>query len=98
MRGIRSMLELTTENALDFARSRGWIDSGPATVEALSGGVSNAVLRVETAGRVLILKQSRPQLRTRDAWFSDIDRVYREQEVMEALHPLLPEGVVPQVL
>jgi 5-methylthioribose kinase len=92
------MLELTTDNALDFARSRGWIGPGPATVEALGGGVSNAVLRVEADGRVLVLKQSRPQLRTRDAWFSDIDRVYREQEVMEALQPLLPPGIVPQVL
>jgi 5-methylthioribose kinase len=92
------MLEVTTDNALDFARSRGWIGPGPATVAALGGGVSNAVLRIEHAGRALILKQSRPQLRTRDAWFSDLDRVYREQEVMEALYPLLPAGVVPQVL
>ena len=92
------MLELTPDNALDFARSHGWIAPGPATVEALGGGVSNAVLRVEANGRVLILKQSRPQLRTRDAWFSDIERVFREQEVMEALHPLLPPGIVPQVL
>jgi hypothetical protein len=44
-----------------------------------------------------VLKQSRPQLRTRDAWFSDVSRVCREQEVMEVLHPLLPE-TVPEVL
>src|SRR5262249_39443448 len=31
------------------------------------------------------------------AWFSDLDRVYREQEVMQALHPVLPDNV-PQVL
>ena len=97
-RAVRTMLELTTNNALAFARARGWIAPGPATVAELSGGVSNAVLRVEANGRVLILKQSRPQLRTRDAWFSDVDRVYREQEVMEALHPLLPAGIVPKVL
>jgi 5-methylthioribose kinase len=92
------MIELTTENAVDFAHSRRWIGPGPAKIDALGGGVSNAVLRVESAGQVLILKQSRPQLRTRDAWFSDLDRVYREQEVMEALFPLLPAGVVPRVL
>src|SRR5262249_44098581 len=39
-----------------------------------------------------------PQLRTRDAWFSDLDRVYREQEVMQVLHPLLPVPTVPEVL
>jgi 5-methylthioribose kinase len=64
----------------------------------LGWGVSNAVLRVETSERTFILKQSRPQLRTRDAWFSDLERVYREQEVMQVLYPLLPEPTVPAVL
>ena len=91
------MIELTTDNAIDYLRSRGWIAPGPARVELLSGGVSNAVLRVETPQRLMVLKQSCPQLRTRDAWFSDLDRVYREQEVMQLLHPLLPQ-VVPEVL
>src|SRR5947209_1885404 len=92
------MLELTTENALDYLRQRHWIGPGPARVEPLGWGVSNAVLRVETPERTFVLKQSRPQLRTRDAWFSDLDRVYREQEVMEVLFPLLPPPTVPEVL
>jgi 5-methylthioribose kinase len=91
------MLELSPDNAVDYLRARHWIGPGPVRVEALGWGVSNAVLRVVTAERTFILKQSRPQLRTRDAWFSDLNRVYREQEVMEVLHPLLP-GVVPEVL
>src|SRR5947208_9027537 len=70
----------------------------PATAEVLSGGVSNQVLRITTSGRRFVVKQSRPRLRTRDAWFSDLDRVWREQEVMQVLRPLLPEGVVPAVL
>jgi 5-methylthioribose kinase len=44
------------------------------------------------------LKQSRLQLRTRDAWFSDLERVYREQEVMEMLWRVLPEPTVPRLL
>jgi len=92
------MLELTPANAADYLRRQGWVGSGPVTVAALSGGVSNAVLRVRTSESVFILKQSRPQLRTRDAWFSDLDRVYREQEVMQVLEPLLRPGMVPQVL
>ena len=92
------MLELTPENAVDYLRSRGWLPAGPAQVELLGGGVSNAVLRVETPERSFVLKQSRPQLRTRDAWFSDLDRVYREQEVMQVLCPLLPPPTVPEVL
>lgn len=92
------MLELTPENALDYLRSTGRLGDEPATVTALGWGVSNAVLRVETAKELFVLKQSRPQLRTRDLWLSDIERVYREQEVMQVLAPLLPPGVVPRVL
>ena len=92
------MLELSADNAADYLRRQGWVGAGPVRVEPLGGGVSNAVLRVEAPGRLFVLKQSRPQLRTRDAWFSDLDRVYREQEVMQALAPLLPPGTVPEVL
>ncbi len=92
------MLELTADNALAYLREQGRIGPGPARVEPLGGGVSNAVLRIETAEGLFVLKQSRPQLRTRDAWFSDIDRVWREMEVMQALGPRLPPGVVPEVL
>src|SRR5262245_44073516 len=92
------MLELTPDNALDYLRLRGWVGPGPARVQALGWGVSNMVLRVEQEGRRLVVKQSRPQLRTREAWFSDPERVYREQEVMQALRPLLPAGTVPAVL
>jgi 5-methylthioribose kinase len=92
------MLELTTANVVDYLRASGWLGAAPARADALSGGVSNAVLRIESEGRRFVLKQSRPQLRTHDSWFSDIDRVHRELEVMQALHPLLPPLTVPEVL
>jgi 5-methylthioribose kinase len=92
------MRELTTDNALAYLTEKGWIGPGPARIELLGGGVSNVVLRVESAQQTFILKQSRPQLRTRDAWFSDLERVYREQEVMRVLEPLLPPLTVPKVL
>lgn len=92
------MLELTADNALAYLRERGWVGAGPARVEPLGWGVSNVVLRVVTPQRTFVLKQSRPQLRTRDAWFSDLERVYREQEVMQAVFPLVPPPTVPEVL
>lgn len=92
------MIELTVDNAAEYLRRRGWIGEGLAAIELMSGGVSNVVLRIETADRLFVLKQSRPQLRTRDAWFSDLERVYREQEVMQVLAPLLPPYMVPEVL
>ncbi|MGE3807942.1 MAG: phosphotransferase family protein [Gemmataceae bacterium] len=92
------MHELTPDNALDYLREKNLLEAGAAArVEALGWGVSNLVLRVESGPRRFVLKQSRPQLRTKDAWFSDLDRVYREQEVMQLLHPLLGP-VVPAVL
>src|SRR5438067_1715440 len=92
------MLALTAENVLAYLRAGGWIGSGPARVESLGWGGSNPGLPFGTPDRTFILKQSRPQLRTRDTWLSDLDRVYREQEVMQVLYPLLPEPTVPQVL
>lgn len=91
------MRQLSAENVLDYLRETGRL-VGPARAELLAGGVSNLVLRVTTPDRAFVLKQSRPQLRTKAAWFSDPERVYREQEVMEALAPLLPAGTVPAVL
>ncbi|MCI0683221.1 MAG: aminoglycoside phosphotransferase family protein [Gemmataceae bacterium] len=90
------MYEIDIANAEMYLRERHGIAA--TRVQALSGGVSNVVLRVETAGEPFVLKQSRPQLRTRDAWFSDLDRIYREQEVMQALVDRLPPLTVPRVL
>lgn len=92
------MFELTPDNTAEYLRGRGWLGPEPASVEALGGGVSNVVLRVEQSDRCFIVKQSRPQLRTREDWFSDLERIYREQETMELLVPLLPPGVIPRVL
>lgn len=92
------MRELTAANAQAYLTEKGFINPGPARIDLLSGGVSNTVLRVETPEHIFILKQSCPQLRTRDAWFSDLDRVFRELEVMQVLEPLLPPMTVPRVL
>jgi 5-methylthioribose kinase len=93
------MIELTPDNLAEYLRSHGWVAPREAVeVAPLGWGVSNAVFRVRTPTELLVVKQSRPQLRTRDAWFSDLDRVWREMEVMQVLEPILPAGVVPKVL
>src|SRR5262245_3201731 len=89
------MLELNPSTAPDYLRRRG---INPIRVTELADGVSNAVLCVETETGKFVLKQSRPQLRTRDPWFSDISRIWRERDAMILLKPLLPAGVVPDVL
>jgi len=92
---MTAMIELNTDNVRHYLRDRGFADV--QSVEPLPGGVSNVVFRVETDDRLLVLKQSRPQLRTEAPWFSDLSRIFREIDVMEALHPALPD-VVPEVL
>ena len=90
------MWQLSQDNAAQWLRRVGL---GTASrVEALSGGVSGVVLRVEVRGRWIVLKQACEQLRTREAWYSDPARIFREREVMDLLHPLLPAGAMPGVL
>jgi 5-methylthioribose kinase len=68
-------------------------------IEALSGGVSNVVLRVEPQGRsAFVIKQSRERLQTDVPWFSQLDRIFRETDVMAAVRPLLPEEAIPRIL
>lgn len=98
MSGHTKLIEISPANVLAYLRDHGWPLDEPVRVEPLSGGVSNIVLCIETAGHKVVLKQSCPQLRTRDAWFSDLDRIHREQEVMRMLCPLLPAHTVPRVL
>src|SRR5260370_30289187 len=94
------MLEIDAHNALEYLHSRGWLDLRVrAKVERLAWGVSNLVLRVDPEGGTsLVLKQSRAQLRTKDPWFSRIDRIWRETAALRAVQPLLPAVVVPRVL
>lgn len=94
------MLEIDSHNAVAYLYDQGRLDRRlTARAELLAWGVSNAVLRIDPdGGESLVLKQSRAQLRTKDPWFSRLDRIWREVEVMRLVQPLLPEGVIPRVL
>jgi 5-methylthioribose kinase len=92
------MLELGPDNAEIYLRERRRIAGGPVRVTELADGVSNVVLCVETPSGKFVLKQSRPKLRTKEHWFSDLSRIWRERDAMRFLGGLLPSGVVPEVL
>lgn len=93
------MYELDATNAVAYLRQIGLLrPTDDATAVALGWGVSNAVLRVDMPTRSLVLKQSRGQLRTREAWFSNLERIFRETAMMRTLGPILPPQVVPQVI
>jgi 5-methylthioribose kinase len=98
---------------LDFSPGLDFMQNlTPATIDAyltdrgivaqrttlLAGGVSGNVFRVETSEGRFVVKQACPQLRTRDAWFSDVARIFREVDVLNALADVLPESTTPRVL
>jgi aminoglycoside phosphotransferase (APT) family kinase protein len=93
------MLLLTAENALDYLIEAGHLPPATqATVAPLAWGVSNLVLRVDPERSLpLVLKQSRPQLRTKIEWLSRCERIYREADVLRCLSTRLPAGSVPAV-
>lgn len=93
-------LWLTPESTADYLIAHGWLSAADrANVQPLAWGVSNLVLRVDVAGKPsFIVKQSRPQLRTKIEWLSRCERIYREADVLRTLSPLFAAGVVPQVL
>src|SRR5262245_37181340 len=94
------MREITAQNSVEYLQQTGRLDPRTqARAELLAWGVSNVVLRIEpVAGAPFVVKQSRGQLRTKDPWFSRLDRVWRETEIMQVLEPLLPSGVIPRIL
>ena len=94
------MLELGPDNVVEYLHSTGHLDATvSAKAQTLAWGVSNAVLRIHPArGDDFVVKQSRKKLRTEADWFSRLDRIFRECELMQTLAPLLPTGTVPKIL
>ncbi|WP_417383107.1 phosphotransferase family protein [Gimesia sp.] len=92
--------EITAENAIVYLKETQQLPpEEDASAEALAWGVSNIVIRIgREAGDDYVIKQSRKQLRTQAEWFSQLERIWRELEVMQELQNLLPAGVVPRVL
>ena len=66
-------------------------------VEQLGGGVSCDVWKVSVGENSWVLKQALDRLRVEADWYSDIERIHREHEVMEILYALLPKGSIPKV-
>lgn len=91
-------MELDTENVRTYLRTRLSAPPESLTVTTPGGGVSNVVLLVESDNERFILKQALAQLRVRDEWFSDRDRIFRESSALRRLERLLPEGAIPRVL
>lgn len=84
---------LTAENLIPYLRTKGYVDaSADVTVNRLAGGVSNEVFYVAVADhRDFVFKQAREQLRVPDPWFSGVERIWREVEVLRICQELLED-------
>ncbi|HEV3003433.1 MAG TPA: phosphotransferase [Pirellulales bacterium] len=84
---------LDAENAAAWLRAKRWIAADErVSVRELAGGVSNQVLyvtRPDRPGEDFVLKQARAQLRTPEAWFCGVERIWREVEVLWICERLL---------
>lgn len=102
------MFEVHQDTIWDYFRGPGreWaarsgfadLDWDHSTAQTLAWGVSNVVIRVESPRGPFVLKQSRAQLRTQIDWFSRLDRIWREVEVLQTLLACAPDGSVPKFL
>src|SRR5487761_1093893 len=91
---------LDETNAEPYLRQQGWVTRDErVVVRRLTGGVANEVLygsRTDRAKRDSVLKQARPQLRTPEPWFSSIERIWREVEVLRICQRLLLAETRPE--
>ena len=72
-------------------------DSEPI-VEHLSGGVTCRVWKISVDQDRWVIKQALEKLNVKADWFSDVERIHREHEVMKQLELILPDCNVPKVL
>lgn len=94
------MREIDATTAAGYLRDAAWIPEDVLfLVRELSGGVSNIVLRVDSAGKPpFVLKQCRERLRVPMEWHARLDRIWTEYAALELLRAILPEGAVPEIL
>ncbi|HVX10800.1 MAG TPA: phosphotransferase [Pirellulales bacterium] len=93
---------LTEANAEPYLRQKGWVaDDERLVVRRLTGGVSNEVLyvaRPDRAGVDFVLKQARSQLRTPEPWYSSVERIWREVDVLRICQRLLGADSHPEAV
>jgi aminoglycoside phosphotransferase (APT) family kinase protein len=65
--------------------------------QALAGGVSSGIYRVDLRSGSYCVKQALPQLKVAKVWKVPVERVFSEVAYLQAVGPVVP-GHVPQVL
>jgi len=89
----------TIHDVKKYLIKSGIIDnSDEPIIENLTGGVSSNVWKIAVNNKRWVMKQALRKLKVEAEWFSDVERIHREHEVMVALSDLIPRRVIPAVL
>jgi 5-methylthioribose kinase len=89
---------LSSENAAGYLVERGVFTSPDGLdVQALSGGISAAVLAVRGEGKRVVVKQALERFRVADEWLVPPERAVTEAQALELMARLAP-GSVPRLL
>jgi 5-methylthioribose kinase len=70
---------------------------GDVEITPLSGGVSSIVWKIITSNGRWVIKQALAKLNVEADWYSDQDRIMREQESIRWIRPMLPKNM-PEVV
>ena len=90
-------VRLTPETVAEYLHDRGEVESPVVDVTPLGGGVSNAVLRVETEETCLVCKQPYPNLEVADDWPADIGRIHNEAKATEVYGEIIEQAGLENV-
>ena len=86
------------EPVLAFLRAQGLVGSGEnPTAEALAGGVSSDIWRVDLKAGAICVKRALPRLRVAQLWEAPVERNGYERRWLETANAIVP-GVAPKVL
>jgi 5-methylthioribose kinase len=92
------VIELDEVSVVSYLRERGLVPAdAEAQASALSGGISNVVIRVTWDRACLVVKQSLPKLRVEADWPFNRGRIAVEERCMRYLGDLLGNAV-PEVV
>ena len=92
---------LDKDNVAEYVHARHLLNVPPGSdysVEALGGGFLNTVLRIQSGGNSVIVKQALDALRLFPDLKVTTDRIVFERKALDVVNKMFPEGTAPPVL
>jgi 5-methylthioribose kinase len=88
------------EEVSQYVIHKGWVNpTADIQVTPLTGGVSNQVWKIETSDGIRwVMKQALAKLKVQVDWYSDVERIIREQDAMMAIAKLVPQQAIPHIV